>query len=97
MELGLFGQVDLPQLIPESTPKLRGNFVVRNEEPVVVGQRDQVALEQPMDRARQRETVLDDIRSASLNRPNVRRLNLGLAGEGPGTPLRMARAIGQDD
>ena len=48
----------------EEAPQFSGDLVVRNQQSIVVRQRNQMSVEQPMHGARKRQPILDDVRSA---------------------------------
>lgn len=54
------------------------NLVVRHEDRLaILGYRNQTAIEHPVQRARQRQTVADGVAAVMLDRFDMRRLNLG--------------------
>jgi hypothetical protein len=61
--------------------KLGRNFSQCHDKPVVVTNRNEVPVEQPMNGCRQRNTVLNHVGSSVRNRPNVRRLRLHVASD----------------
>jgi hypothetical protein len=54
-------QPNAAKLGSEVAVELGGDFVVKDQQPVVVGDADEVAVQQPMYGAGQRNAVLDDV------------------------------------
>lgn len=52
---------------------------MRNPKTIILIDRDQVAIEKPMNRSGKGDSILDDIRTAIGDGPNMRRLNLRTA------------------
>lgn len=69
-------QANAIHLAGEQAPQFAGGLIVRNEEPIVVRQRDQAPAKQPVDRACQGQSGLHDVRSARADRPYVGRPHL---------------------
>ena len=69
-------QSDSFKLIGEELLKVSRNLVVRHEQAVVVGHPDEVAVEEPVNGARERQAVLDDVGTAIRYRPDMGGLHL---------------------
>ena len=69
---------------------------MRHQQAVLIRQRNEMTIEQPMHGCRQRDPVLYAIRSAALNRPDMRRLRLGPPAAVDQLPPghRVARVVG---
>ena len=73
----LFGrEMDPVELLCEQTPELPRHPVVRDKQAVVVRKTDEVPIKEPVAGRGEGETILDDVRAAVLDRPDMRRLNL---------------------
>ena len=68
------GQVDSVHLLLEEVPQVARHPVVRHEQSVVVGQADEVAVEQPVAVGGQCDAVLHDVRPSVGHRPDMRGL-----------------------
>ena len=64
------------ELVLEQLLEVARDLIVRDEQPVVIRHRDQLAVEQPVDGPGERNPVLDDIGTALGDRPNMSRLHL---------------------
>jgi flagellar hook-length control protein FliK len=66
-------------LVPraEKVDQFAGNPVVRHQQAVVLADGNQAAVEQPVDRRREGETVLDHVRAVARDRLNVSCLDFG--------------------
>lgn len=64
-------------LVDEASHALDIVDLPRDENFKIVGQADEAAVEHPMRGARQGDSVLDDIRSAMLHRPDMGGIDLG--------------------
>src|SRR5690606_636219 len=61
----------------KEAPQLRRNPVMGNQEAVIVGQRDEMPIEEPMYRARERDAVLDHVGATLFDWPDMCGLHLG--------------------
>ncbi len=78
MEPGIAGQADGLAGWREQLTELRGNLVVRDEKSETIVETYQMTVEQPVGRRREGDAVLDLVGAALGDRPDVRRLRLGL-------------------
>lgn len=96
--ISVFRQMDALTLLLEQHSQFDGNPVVGHKQTVVVRQRNQMPIKQPVSRRRQRTTVLHNVWSTFGNWPDMSRLSLGLpaavehsqAADGTCVPISLA-------
>ena len=70
------GRWILSELVREDAPQLTRHQVVRKEETVLVRKGDEVAIEEPMAGREEGESILNNVRTAVGNRPDMCSLDL---------------------